>query len=431
MSNNILILSTGDVHGAYEAAYKIAKFLHEVNYNVTLVVKHKTKSDPFIKQIIGNVNKQSIFNRLIKKTIRKLGFKENSNYETEAQYFFFTKDESIVNISAELILEQLNFVPDLIISGMTDGFCTTTTLQNLHKITGAKIYTWLVDMEPLTGGCHYSWGCKGYETDCQNCPAIIERGKKDKAHSNLMIKLENVKKANIKVLSGSQWVTEQARNSTLFKFQSQILCTNACIDTRILNGKNRAIAKQLLDIPSNAKVIFTGSWNVNDPRKGIKYYLDALQVLWNTIDSNLKENVYILIAGEHYQQTDFLSKIPFKKKYIDYIKDYRYLSLVYQASDIFVCASIEDSGPMMVSEALACGTPVVGFRMGNVYSMVKNGFNGYVAELKNTEDLAFGLNVVLSLTDEEFQSYSKNSIDLIEKVASHNAVVRVIESLFF
>lgn len=47
---NILILSTGDVNGAYEAAYKVAHIIKNMGHDVVMCVKHKTKNENFIKQ---------------------------------------------------------------------------------------------------------------------------------------------------------------------------------------------------------------------------------------------------------------------------------------------------------------------------------------------------------------------------------------------
>ena len=428
--SRILVLSTGDTHGAYEVAYNLTRYLYEAEHTVAMAVFHKTKTDPFIVQV-ADLSSMQVAKKLFGRIFRRIFpvFFKYARVATDSKYLFLANDEDKEYIKADAILEKIGFVPELIVAGMTDNFCTSNTLSQLYQKTGAKIYTWLVDMEPLTGGCHYAWDCKGYEQECKGCPAITDNTKKEMASNNLAIKHKNILKSGIRVLSGSQWVTEQAMNSFLYKSQNKVVSTNACIDTRVLNADNRSIAKRIFNIPVDAKIIFTGSWNVNDPRKGMPYFLDALNHLWNFMDVGLREKVYILVAGEHYGKKDFLSDVPFKKTHIDYIKDYRLLSLAYQASDVFVCASIEDSGPLMVSEAMACGTPVVGFRMGNVYSMVENDRNGYIAELKNSKDLANGLNKILSLSAEEFAAYSRHAVNKIESVASHHAAVKVIESL--
>ncbi len=46
-------------------------------------------------------------------------------------------------------------------------------------------------------------------------------------------------------------------------------------------------------------------------------------------------------------------------------------------------------------EAMACGTPCVGFHVGGIPEMIDHQINGYVAKSLNAEDLAHGIQWVL------------------------------------
>ena len=54
------------------------------------------------------------------------------------------------------------------------------------------------------------------------------------------------------------------------------------------------------------------------------------------------------------------------------------LAILYSQSDIFICCSREDSGPIMVSEALMSGLPVVSFDVGAVNELIQNELAGSV-----------------------------------------------------
>jgi glycosyltransferase involved in cell wall biosynthesis len=423
MKKKVVLLSTGDTHGAYESIYRIGKFLIEENYEVIMIVRDKTKSDSFIKNVpfINKTLKERIINRILPE--KKTKFLTNPNY------FFLTEDESSECQWDDYLVNNLPFKPDLIIAGLIDGFANTTTLSRLHASTKARVFMLTVDMAPLTGGCHFSWGCEGYKFECNNCPAILETKYKDKASHNLKLKKQNVLLGDIQILSGSGWTYNQSRMSALFAEQEIIYNTNGITDTRLFNDKHRKYAKELFDVPSSAKLIFTGSWFTDDERKGLDYFVEALDYLWNDSDEFTRQNTYILVAGEHIEGNKRLQQIRFKKHLIDYIKDYRLLSLAYQASDIFVCSSIEDSGPLMVSEALSCGTPVVGFEMGIVSNMVINGYNGYKALLKDSKDLARGMDSILSLSKQEFLSYSKNSIQQVVDFSSYKVLIDIVQHI--
>ena len=427
MSKKILVLSTRDYQGSGDYLYKISKFLLEAGYEVVLAVRDKSRTDSFIIQIhdLPKTIPQKIHNSLSYRLNAKFG----SGFEAIDEYSFFNVNEKDKLTPIERIIDVLPFTPDLVITGLISGFVNTTTLAELKEMTGAEICMVTADMAPLTGGCHYAWDCTGYQHECRDCPAILTESQKDRAHQNLLIKIENVRKANIKVLPGSGWVLEQAKLSTLFKSQEKFYNINSCIDTRLFNGKHRGYAKRIFDLPADAKVIFTGSTFTSDKRKGMIHFVEALECLWKTADEKTRKNTFIMIAGNHTVRNELIEQIPFQKKLVDFIKDERLLAMAYQASDVFVCSSVEDSGPMMVSEALACGTPVVGFEMGVTSNMVVNGYNGYKAELRNSADLAEGILEILALSPEKFAEYSRNAIAQVEEYSSVKTLIEVFDKI--
>ena len=428
----ILLLSDSDIHGASEAAYRIAKFAVDAGFEVGMVVKRKTRVDSFIIQykpeILTGVKRVLA---MPKKLLYKLKLLPQSNtfrIKTNPKYMFYP-EEKMKYSSGKNMLSHINFTPDLILAAITYQIANTQTLVELKEITNAKVLSITMDMIPLTGGCHYAWDCKGYETDCKNCPAIIEDKYKNYAHEDLMLKKENSNKAGLEILAASGWTLKQSQNSLLFKNQKQIFNINSMIDTNLFNNKNRDFAKNIFGIPKNVKTIFIIG-GLTDVRKGMLYAIDAINMVYNRLPIILRDKIYVFtVKKEANIETETANKILFKTHYIDYIKDYRLLSLVYQAADVFLSPSIEDSGPMMVSEALACGTPVVAFEMGVAYNMVINNYNGFKAELKNSEQLADGLEKVLLLNDEEFKIYSDNAVSQVEKYSSQNTVIEVLNQL--
>jgi glycosyltransferase involved in cell wall biosynthesis len=429
MKQNILLLSSGDIHGAYEIVYRIAKYLKEAEYNVALVVREKTKSDSFIVHLPVHIPQRTIIQK-IKNRIRKLLKIDKSNPIIDPEYVFLpNEDESIQLIAADSILSKISFTPDLIFAGMTDGFINTSTLAELKRLTNAKMILFMVDMFALTGGCHFVQDCTGFVKDCSNCPAILNDSHKSWPQKNLMKKKENIRKSNIQIIAGSGWTYEQAQKSFLFRDQKYIYNINSCIDTRLFNNKHREYAKNIFGIPSDSKLIFFGSKILQNKHKGIIYLVEALNHLWRNIDGEIRNRICIMIVGNDNVENELTKQIQFQKFLIDYIKDYRLLSLAYQASDVLVCPSIEDGGPLMVSEALACGTPVVGFKMGVLYNLVVDNYNGYVAKMKNSEDLAFGINKILSLGKDDFNCYSQNAISMIEQYSSQATLLKTIEQI--
>jgi glycosyltransferase involved in cell wall biosynthesis len=72
------------------------------------------------------------------------------------------------------------------------------------------------------------------------------------------------------------------------------------------------------------------------------------------------------------------------------------LALAYSAADVLVAPSSQENLSNAVMESLACGTPVVAFRIGGMPDMIVHQENGYLATPFDTADLANGLAWVLA-----------------------------------
>lgn len=435
IKKKILLLSTGDVNGAYEAISKLGYFFIEQGHTVSMLVKHKTRNEEFIVQYREKQEKKVIrpiavrvFIKIKNRLVRKKAYRPQSIH-FDGTYSFISTNETTENLSVENAIAQVGFMPDFIITGMTNGFMNSTDLLNLQKFTQAKVYNITVDMNHFTGGCHYAWDCEGYIKGCdEKCPAIIGEKGKDLAKINFETKLKNAQEGNFQIISGSGWTLKQAKESKIYKEQKVFHNINSLIDTKLFNAKNRDVAKRIFGFDDSKFYIMAGSQSAHNPRKGFSYFMEALKILETELTIEQKSKIIVLVVSRDVPQE--FEGLSFEKRKIDYITDYRLLVILYQAIDLFVNASIEDAGPMMVSEAMACGTPVVGFDMGVVNNMVINDFNGYKAILRDSDDLAHGIKVVLELSREKYSQYCSNSIKHVEEYSSFIYMKDIFNQIF-
>jgi glycosyltransferase involved in cell wall biosynthesis len=180
------------------------------------------------------------------------------------------------------------------------------------------------------------------------------------------------------------------------------------IDSDVFSYVPKCEAKKKFGISIEKKVIFFGSTSVDHKRKGMNYLIEALKILDETRHDKFS-NILLLVAGNF---DDTQSLLPFESRNLGILENNEELASVYQAADVFVCPSIEDSGPMMINQAIMTGTPVVSFEMGVSEDLVITGQTGYRAELKNSRDMAAGINFVLSLSEIEHQAMCVNSRNL-------------------
>ena len=412
---NILLIATTDAGGAGEYMCSLAKLFIKQGQNVTLLVKEKVKSDSFILQYpLPNKLYKRIFQKLIQKITEYYQPKPN---DFDDKYLFYSINEDKVNLKKSVINGLLREKIDFIFTGWTSGFINSTDLLNLKRWYNTKIFTIPIDMNVFTGGCHYAWDCKGYINGCDHsCPAITNPKFKYLAAKNFKIKYSNISTANIQIIDGgSGWTLNQSKQSYIYKNQEKYITINSPIDINVFNAKHRTIAKSIFGFNSKIFYILCGAQNFKDERKGFSHFINSLKILSQLLTKDEINKIAIIVASK---SVDVFEDLPFQTHQLDFITDYRLLSLLYQAADVFVNSSIEDSGPMMVSEALACGTPVVGFDMGTVHNLVITGHNGYKAILKDDADLSNGILTIFRLNSEEYKLFSTNAQKEIIQFAS-------------
>ena len=95
---------------------------------------------------------------------------------------------------------------------------------------------------------------------------------------------------------------------------------------------------------------------------------------------------------------------------------------MYNAADVFVLPSLSENLPNTIMEAMACGVPCVGFRVGGIPEMIDHQSNGYVANFRDAADLAKGIHYVLDEADR--QMLSNNCLQKVAHNYSQQSVAK-------
>ena len=80
---------------------------------------------------------------------------------------------------------------------------------------------------------------------------------------------------------------------------------------------------------------------------------------------------------------------------LGYLADETLQRWAYAAADLFVFPTLADNQPLVLIEALACGTPIVAFDVGGVPEMVQHLQTGYLARYRDPADLLHGITTLL------------------------------------
>lgn len=269
------------------------------------------------------------------------------------------------------------------------GFLSLKSIQKLVKTT-KPIVIYLHDMWPITGGCHHSFDCRKYETGCNKCPLFIQE-KETYAQNQLLFKRKLAEEnANVYFVAPSKWMAESASKS-LATSKRKIFQIPHFIDSTIYKLIDKDYAREIFNLPLNKKIIGFGAVNgLKNAFKGAEYLEESLMFL-------SKQCKYSELTIVTFGTNDNNKKLAshFETINVGRINDHKTMALIYNAMDVFVTPSLAESFGMTALESIACGTPVVCFDVGGLQDVVNHRFNGYKAVLKDTKDLAYGINFCL------------------------------------
>lgn len=365
----VLLLSTHDSH-LKGHAWSCKESYDKTKYEVDLVSLYSLYNDKS-HAIIKNFFLYRILNKPIS-LIDELFIRKNTKY-CYAKVLSFP-------VTAKQILKKYTLgKPDIIVLHWYDGFVTPKIIKELYNITLAKIVFVFTDEFSLGGGCHYPCDCDGFKKGCMDCPALKRfkfiATRKFKKKIDL---LQSIPKYIIAPSSGLL----KAKSSTIFRTNTTYLRSfRGC---KINNIPSFIDSRKNFNINEDVFVIMFGAVNVNDERKGFKYFLEALNIISTKVDNK----ILVLIVGEitsslkTYYNIEylFLGTIPFDK-----------LCEAYVVSNIFISPSIADSGPMMLKFSIACGTPVVAFPVGYALDFIKHKETGFLVNNISSKGLAEGM----------------------------------------
>ena len=293
------------------------------------------------------------------------------------------------------------------------------SLGDIRKIlrSGKPVVWTMHDIWPATAICHYSRGCKNYTTECHHCQLLPHHGgRHDLANRVWKRKQKMLQDESISYVTCSQWLAGEAKTSALLKGQKVTSIPNA-IDTRVYCPEDKSKARQSAELPTDKKIILFVSQRVTDQRKGMDYLVASVRLLAEKYPE-MKQEVAIAILGGHSEELVNQLELPVYP--LGYVNDERLIVNVYRSADVFVTPSLEDNLPNTIMEAMACGVPCIGFKVGGIPEEIDHQKNGYVAVYRDAEDLARGLHWVLAEADRE--ALSAAAVQKVNRCYSQQSV---------
>lgn len=367
----VLIISTRDkVGGAARAAYRLHQSLLSIGIDSYMLVLSKVSDE---ERIIAPKNTRDTVLAKLTPSLNNL-FLEYVSGKKKRRVFSTTFSLYSVYDKIEKI------APDIVnLHWVGDGFLS---MRELKKIKYPIVWT-LHDMWAFTGGCHYAMECKNFQSQCGYCEALGSSKEKDISRKLFSYKQKAYAVSDITIVALSHWLAECARKSTLLANKEVKVIPNP-IDTNIYKPIEKSVARQMLNLPQESKLILFGAMNPqSNPIKGYEMLVKALHCL-------PKDEFQLMILGTSEPQKVFEEN--HQAHYLGRLVDDLSLVTAYAAADVVVVPSLYENLSNVVLESLACGTPVAAFDIGGNSDMITHRINGYLAHPYDTEDLAYGIN---------------------------------------
>jgi glycosyltransferase involved in cell wall biosynthesis len=150
------------------------------------------------------------------------------------------------------------------------------------------------------------------------------------------------------------------------------------LDLKIFNPSLRAGARRSLDLEGSRPVILFASAQIQNPLKSIRLLEKAIAAAGFTAANCRVVYVGELLGGE----------LPDWWRWLGNLQTESAMARCFAAADLTIVPSVVDNYPNVVAESLACGTPVLGSRVGGIPELVDHEYNGFLFKPGDIGDAA-------------------------------------------
>jgi glycosyltransferase involved in cell wall biosynthesis len=285
----------------------------------------------------------------------------------------------------------------------------TTDVINLHWVPGKmthslkdlmqkyRVVFTVHDMNLFTGFCHHAGDCSNFEKSCQTCP----QSKGYMAHSiskSHREKRELFKNStSLQIISPSQWLASQARKSSVLE------------GTKITVIKNPVpldIFKPNAKTSEKANLIKLGILGSDaDSSKGVARLIPVLQDLIQMYPIGYLQ--FLVIGRKH-------SELPAEIQQEVIVKnDDLVMSEALSTCDLLLYTSKYENLPSLLTEAQACGVPILAMDVGGVRETFLPGLSGMIVPESEIEFKKCLISLLQS--PEQLRAFSLKSRKFAEK----------------
>jgi glycosyltransferase involved in cell wall biosynthesis len=371
----LLLVNTYDVGGAAKACIRLHIGLLRAGIESKLLLKESSSGflpEAYTYEVSSVVQQKGLKTR-IKRKVKRLLREFNVFEEPKV----VTQDSFVKNRDSRL--EMFSY-PDSELDITTNDKYLEADIIHLHWVaefirysdffikTQKPIIWTLHDMNPFTGGEHYSESLLGMDENGNFLPRQLQPEEAKMFELNLLLKKQALgQMPNLHIVTLCNWMSEEVSKSDIFKQFPVTIIPNG-IDSKIFKYNDQAFARKVFNLPQEKTVLLFVADYIENFRKGYAVLLKALEGVANP-------NIVLCSIGNKF------GELIENENLIELgeIKDERLMSLAYTSADAFIIPSLMDNLPNTVIESLMCGTPVIGFPVGGIKDLIQHQQNGIIA----------------------------------------------------
>ena len=377
---------------------------------ITIVSKNDIKGGAAIAALRLHKTFRDYSSKLQINSNMRVIFKRSNFEEVYGEKSYFLKKRISINNKIERILQKLqttsntnyhsmSFLPSGIQRELNKS---SSQILNIHWVQGGMLSIEEVAKikKPCVWTLHDAWAYSGSE----HYPNGIEdsrfrdgykKGNKPSKHTRIDIdrwcwqrKLKQWQ-TPFHIVCPSNWLADNAKQSSLMRGWPIRTIPNP-LDTNIFQPRNKKLARKVFNLPiSKPLLLFAGARGTKEVRKG-----------WHLLEKSLKKlkqlnpEIEVVILGESEPIEKTIYDLPIH--YIGFLTNEKSLSLLYSGVDVVVVPSTMDNLPQIGTEAQSCGVPVAAFDCSGMPDIVKDKETGYLAKPYDFDELAYGINWIIS-----------------------------------
>lgn len=245
---------------------------------------------------------------------------------------------------------------------------TAISPSTVRWLAGVRPVLWTFhDCSPFTGGCLFPGDCAKYRTGCDACPQLGRWPQltcHDRSRAVWKQRTGLARSGCYRPSAPSDWMADTAMATGFFRDRPVVVPYG--IDLAVFSPRPQSEARARLGLPVGRKIVMLSAASLDEPRKGVRDAIAVIRAL-----PAPRPLVAFVGRGDVASVAGDLEHVA-----LGFISDPSAMADAYSAADAVVSCTTGDNLPLVLIEALACGTPCFAYATGGIPEIVRDGLEG-------------------------------------------------------